>query len=122
MIELPIDSVHITKKDLGEVNILKPKLSNPSRGPKGICFAPDVEYAIEALPLDYKNRKLWEEGEDFVVYSPIEIKKAIVDPENTGELEFRVTEPIAVERVGKLLIKEDKDIADNPNWRWVNVG
>jgi len=121
-VELPRDAVHITKEDLGESAILDPKFSKRivegmswrerrqtgyvTSGLEGISFALNVESAINAIPFPWDD-ELYGKGRIYSIYSPVESKKAMLDPERFQEPELRVSEPIKVGRVGKLFLREN---------------
>jgi len=99
-IVIPGKMVHLARIDLGNVVTLEPKYTNRDvymSGPTGVSFSSSARSAARALPEDFKD---YDKPVEYVAYTPTERKKAVFDPEGTGDVEFRVAEPIEVKKVG----------------------
>lgn len=118
---VPDEMVHLTPKDLGEVAILDPKYYVPSAPGllaedirfklgfayedelPGISFSSGIEEALDSGPFYFEQA--------LNVYTPVEEKPMIVDPEVFGAIEFKSIEPVAVRKIG---IIETKGVCNEP--------
>lgn len=116
----PSKSVHITQKNLGEKVTLRP---SKNIRPKGVCFAPSVRKALEAVPFYYNvsgnnkpRRKDWKqrkkfvsEGNEWNVYTPVRKRKAMIpestahDTKRTGER--RVLDKVEAKKIGRIRVR-----------------
>ncbi len=101
----PGKSVHVTPKDLGKRTLLKKTgtslevldgLTFP-----GISFAPTVEQALNALPIDLK------EGKILYVYTPVKHTTGFIPIESDVEVseEVRAPENVDASLVKKIFVK-----------------
>jgi len=99
-VTVPGKMIHLARMDLGETVTLDPKYVNRDvymSGPSGVSFATSAKSAARALPEDPED---YGQPTEYMVYTPTERRKAVFDPEGTGDPEFRVTEPIESKKVG----------------------
>jgi len=106
-VTVPGKMIHLARMDLGDEPVLDPEYSNQDiyyGGPKGVSFAPSAKSAARGLPED---DRYYGESIEYAVYTPVERKKIVFDPEGTGDPEFRVIEPIKARRVGLISLIVD---------------
>jgi len=103
---VPGKMVHLAKMDLGKSVTLDPKYTSfeYAYGPKGVSFSSSVRSAARALPEDPED---YGNPTEYMVYTPVEKKRAKFDPEGTGDVEFRVTEPIKAKKIGLVSLTVD---------------
>ncbi len=111
MYVFPNKDFHLSRKYIGEHNVLKP---TGNFNPPGISFASSIRECLEGVPFYFTEFRDWNRRKGFVregniwyVYTPIDKRESII-PDTIDDFnrthEKRVLGKIHVELVGKIRV------------------